>query len=213
MQQAREQTPVVASAVCGYVLATRTPAVWVARHHARAQDRPTVSMTMLAARRVERLTSHLSNSVCPVHGATTAEGGGGTVATLLTERQVKDFIVDGFLVLTPEDLPGGRERFASSFYDKARSIAGPDIIGSDYRSRDETLWEALTPEVNAVLGSSTVRGALTSLLGQDFLAPPGNSLMHVSQSSDQMYVHAVHPCQPARSHSRSLPRLVSPLWT
>lgn len=154
---------------------------------------------MLAARRVERLTSHLSNNVCPAHGATTAErgGAGGTLATsLLTERQVKDFIVDGFLVLTPEDLPGGRERFASSFYDKARSIAGPEVVGSDYRSRDETLWETLTPEVNAMLGSSTVRGALTSLLGPDFLAPPGNSLMHVSQPSDQMCVHAFNPCQP-----------------
>ena len=107
--------------------------------------------------------------------------------TLLTERQVKDFIVDGFLVLTPEELPGGREQFASKFYDKVRSIAGPEVVGGEYRSRDETLWEAVTPDVNTVLAASTVRGALTSLLGPDFVGPPGNSLMHISQPSDQMY--------------------------
>eukprot|EP01052_Picozoa_sp_SAG31_P044575 SAG31_NODE_7826_length_1588_cov_1.928811_2_plen_223_part_00 len=106
---------------------------------------------------------------------------------LLDAAAVKSFIVDGYLVMTPDDVPGGRENFAASFYDKAHSIAGPDIVGSEHRSRDETLWEALTPEVNAMLGSSTVRGALTSLLGPDFIGPPGNSLMHVSQPSDQMY--------------------------
>jgi hypothetical protein len=118
-------------------------------------------------------------------------GHGHTLLSLLTpavrRSQVKDFIVDGYLVITPDDVPGGREQFASSFYDKARSIAGPESLGSDYRSRDETLWEALTPEVNAVLGSPTTHGALTSLLGPDFIGPPGNSLMHVSQQSDQTY--------------------------
>ena len=120
--------------------------------------------------------------------------------------QVKDFIVDGYLVITPDGLPGGREQFASSFYSKARSIAGPDVVGNEYRSRDETLWEALTPEVNAVLSESAVHGALTSLLGPDFIGPPGNSLMHVSQPSDQMYAPLSLPASPSPSPSSTAHR-------
>ena len=139
-------------------------------------------------RRVGALAGHLS----PAGSAAGGPAGDSTVGEpagneLLTEAAVKSFIVDGFLVLQPEDVPGGREHFASSFYAKARSISGPEAVGDATRSRDETLWAELTPEVNAILGAPTTQGALTSLLGPDFLGPPGNSLMHVSQTSDQTF--------------------------
>eukprot|EP01050_Picozoa_sp_SAG11_P010709 SAG11_NODE_1089_length_5920_cov_12.988146_1_plen_135_part_00 len=57
--------------------------------------------------------------------ATGAEAGavamwedGAPRLTLLTETQVKDYIVNGFLVLDPRGLPGGQQQFANSFYAK-----------------------------------------------------------------------------------------------
>lgn len=38
-----------------------------------------------------------------------------------------------------------------------------------------------------MLSSPTVGGALASLLGPDLIAPPGNSLMHVAQPTDQTF--------------------------
>lgn len=140
--------------------------------------------------RVGSFAGHLSpnttgTSAAP--GAAAAPQPSATPVELLTEDAVKGFITDGFLVLQPEDVPGGREQFASSFLAKARSISGPEAVGDATRSRDETLWAELTPEINAVLGAPSTQGALTSLLGPDYIGPPGNSLMHVSQPSDQTF--------------------------
>jgi hypothetical protein len=61
------------------------------------------------------------------------------------------------------------------------------VLGANYRADDERLWASVTLEVNAVLSSPTVGGALASLLGPDLIAPPGNSLMHVAQPTDQTF--------------------------
>ena len=92
----------------------------------------------------------------------------------LSTLQLTSFIRDGFLLLpTVDELPAG---FCDRFYDKAYELRDAP--------RDE-LWGSLTDEVNAVLAGPTCRGALTSLLGPDFLMPPGNSHMHVSFQGDQ----------------------------
>ena len=133
-------------------------------------------------RRLRLVSAHLEP---PLQDEPAADTG---ALDLLTERQVKQYIIDGFVIVQPKELPGGIDRFASEFYDKARNIAGPDVVnpGSAHRDRTEMLWEELTPEVNAVLADRSTNGALTSLLGPDWIAPPGNSLMHVSQPTDQV---------------------------
>lgn len=153
----------------------------------------------LPCRRLGALGCHLQPSDTGGRSSSSIHAG---AAKLLTAQQVQSFIVDGFLVLTPDDdeLPGGRHEFASEFGDKAREIAGyaaaeaegeiTAAAGSSQHHRDRStteLWAALTPGVNTVLGARTTRGALTSLLGVDWVAPPGNSLLHVSQPTDQQF--------------------------
>ena len=142
------------------------------------------------ASRVSAILSHLNSA--PVDDdpivATGAAPDAATVSPerLLTEAQLKEYIVNGFLVIQP-DLPTAREAFADQFYSKVRDLVQPDIERPNLRDRDEALWEMVSPDINAVLGAPSVKGALTTLLGPDFLAPPGNSLMHVSGPNDQTY--------------------------
>ena len=75
---------------------------------------------------------------------------------LLTSQQVKDFIVNGFVVLKVDELPAG---FNDAFYEQAKELRD--------ESRD-LLWGELTPGVNHLLSTPTARGAISSLLGTDY---------------------------------------------
>ena len=150
------------------------------------------------ASRVGAILSHL-NSAPVDDGPIATTGAAPDAATvsperLLTEAQLKEYLVNGFIVIKPDDLPTAREAFADQFYSKVRDLVQPDEAapgqrwrGGDGENRDEALWEMVSPDINAVLGAPSVKGALTTLLGPDFLAPPGNSLMHVSGPNDQTY--------------------------
>ena len=92
---------------------------------------------------------------------------------LLTSQQVKDFIVNGFVVLKVDELPAG---FNDAFYEQAKELRD--------ESRD-LLWGELTPGVNHLLSTPTARGAISSLLGTDYFMPPGNSHMHIAMPGDQ----------------------------
>ena len=92
---------------------------------------------------------------------------------LLTSQQVKDFIVNGFVVLKLDELPAG---FNDAFYEQAKELRD--------ESRD-LLWGELTPGVNHLLSTPTARGAISSLLGTDYFMPPGNSHMHIAMPGDQ----------------------------
>ena len=142
------------------------------------------------ASRVSAILSHLNSAPVvdgPAAPGAPAAGESAPEARLLTEAQLKEYIVNGFLVIQPDDLPTAREAFADQFYSKVRDLVQPDIERPNLRDRDEALWEMVSPDINAVLGAPSVKGALTTLLGPDFLAPPGNSLMHISGPHDQTY--------------------------
>ena len=94
-------------------------------------------------------------------------------ALLLTSQQVKDYIVDGYVVLQVGELPAG---FNEQFYAEARALAA--------EPRD-VLWGELSGSVNHLLATPTCRGAVASLLGPDYFMPPGNSHMHVANPGDQ----------------------------
>lgn len=83
--------------------------------------------------RIAAVNAHLSPRMQALPAAARAVAGASTAGaegkvTLLTEAQVKDYIVNGYLVLTPEELPGGQEAFADSFYTKVKGISGPEVL-------------------------------------------------------------------------------------
>lgn len=92
---------------------------------------------------------------------------------LLTDRQLKDFLVNGVTILQIDDMP---REWHQSFYAKAlemsRSGAGRG-----------SLWSQM-PEITQVCRTPTVRGALTSILGRDYVMHPHRAL-HTSGSGDQ----------------------------
>jgi hypothetical protein len=137
-----------------------------------------------ARRRLARLRDHVRGGPPPrvlgmervAAGAAESEqptAAGAAPPKLLSTRQVKDFIVNGFLELQVPELPPG---FNESFYEEAKQLRD--------ESRD-TLWAALTPGVNTLLASPTCHGAMQSLLGTDYFMAPGNSHMHVANAGDQ----------------------------
>jgi hypothetical protein len=83
--------------------------------------------------RIAAVNAHLSPWTQAIPAAAARAAAGASTAgaegkvTLLTEAQVKDYIVNGYLVLTPEELPGGQEAFADSFYTKVKGISGPEV--------------------------------------------------------------------------------------
>ena len=106
---------------------------------------------------------------------------------LLTSQQVKDFIVNGFVVLNLDELPAG---FNDAFYEQAKELRD--------ESRD-LLWGELTPGVNHLLSTPTARGAISSLLGTDYFMPPGNSHMHIAMPGDQgFHKVSLSPSAPPR---------------
>ena len=92
---------------------------------------------------------------------------------LLTDRQLKDFLVDGVAILQIDEMT---REWHESFYGKAlemsRSGAGRG-----------SLWSQM-PEITQVCRTPTVRGALTSILGRDYVMHPHRAL-HTSGSGDQ----------------------------
>jgi hypothetical protein len=133
---------------------------------------------------LHRLSQHLQAAAATPNLTTSSSGAREQqrqttrqTTTPLSARQLQSFIRDGFLLLPTvvSEMPPG---FCERFYEKA------------YQHRNaprDQLWGELTDEVNAVLAGPTCKGALTSLLGADFLMPPGNSHMHVSFDGDQVF--------------------------
>ena len=91
---------------------------------------------------------------------------------LLTDRQLKNFLVDGVTILQIDEMP---REWHETFYAKAMEI---NRSGAGRGS----LWSQM-PEITQVCRTPTVRGALTSILGRDYVMHPHRAL-HTS-SGDQ----------------------------
>jgi hypothetical protein len=88
---------------------------------------------------------------------------------LLDDEGVAAFLTRGYLKLELGAMGELSQAFCEQFHE------------TSYRLRKAPrteLWAALSEQVNTLLTLPTVHGALVSLLGEHFLAAPGNSHMH-----------------------------------
>ena len=126
------------------------------------------------AQRLERLADHLTTvDSSPQLCRRNCAGGGGRqgqyAPKLLGDAEIAEFLSKGFLKFELGASGELSDSFCEQFY----------RTSFDLRAAPRTeLWSALTEQVNRILTTPTVRGALVSLLGPDFLVAPGNSHMH-----------------------------------
>ena len=140
--------------------------------------------------RLERLHAHL----CPRAAlqrslATGAEPAADEDAglKLLTDRQLKDFLIDGVAVIPVRDLS---EEWHSAFYAKATEQRSPTVNRQNRPRRN--VWEDM-PEITQICRTPTVRGALTSILGRDYVMHPHRALHTGGGTGDQGF--RTHPAQ------------------
>ena len=140
--------------------------------------------------RLERLHAHL----CPRAAlqrslATGAEPAADEDAglKLLTDRQLKDFLIDGVAVIPVADLS---PEWHSAFYAKATEQRSPTVNRQNRPRRN--VWEDM-PEITQICRTPTVRGALTSILGRDYVMHPHRALHTGGGTGDQGF--RTHPAQ------------------
>lgn len=96
----------------------------------------------------------------------------------LTNAQLQTFVERGVLQLQPRELPPEVHR---TIYDKCRTTW---LAGTPARRNELTRdMFADLPELNDVVGCATLRGALTSLLGEGYVQHPHRT-MHVRRAPD-----------------------------
>ena len=103
----------------------------------------------------------------------------------LTDDQLQRFLRDGFVVLRPDDLSADDHatlfKAACQVHDEARAVGGQvhlQVIGDNLRAR--------IPPLQQLLDSPTVRGALASVLGEDYLLHP-HHFVHEATTNDQSF--------------------------
>ncbi|PRP87179.1 phytanoyl-CoA dioxygenase [Planoprotostelium fungivorum] len=111
---------------------------------------------------------------------------------LLTDQQMSDFIVNGFLVLNTNLPP----TFHDKICEKTRSL---DTTAKDNNPGNNIL--PLVPELRQVFETPAVRGALTSVLGRDYIMhahryphvnAPGHPPQKIHRDSYYGYNHLRH---------------------
>jgi len=117
---------------------------------------------------------------------------------------VRSFVIDGYLVVRPEELGEG---FHEELYERSCTLKGWHV-GGDSDSTDAEppppsvtagAWEGL-PEISDLVQSPTVKGALSSLLGDDCVMHPHRALHTSNSFGDQGFVsHAHLPASPTSS--------------
>ena len=103
---------------------------------------------------------------------------------LLDDNQMAHFLRDGFVVLEPDglgdDFHAAMYDAACQVHDEARAIGGDSnhlqTIGDNLRAR--------IPDLDRLLVDPTVHGALTSVLGEDYILHP-HHFVHESSADDQ----------------------------
>ena len=132
---------------------------------------------MAAARRLRVLAAGLNGgaSSSPSAAQITEDGASITeldAPALLSDADVKQFLVDGCLALPMTDLPVGFHREL-----QAKSRAGFESLRAEGITEDRYVYEQL-PAMSDILSSPVLRGALISLLGEGYVQHPHRS-MHV----------------------------------
>ena len=109
-------------------------------------------------------------------GALQSQIAAGSAAepALLSDAQVKQFVVDGFIALPIRELGSS---FHRRVYDKSKAAFAR--IGAQGHHDARVVFGEL-PEMTDVLRSPTLTGALTSVLGADYVQHPHRS-MHVKE--------------------------------
>ena len=144
-------------------------------------------MPSAAARRLTSLRDQLLD-LNPANVASAAPQAEGAVPISaakqqfrLTDADVAAFVADGFVVL-PNLVEAGDidpsvcERiFELGYNQRDKPGMGP--------SRTE-LFEELSPHMNKVMASPTLRGGLESLLGPGYFMPPWNTHLHINGTGD-----------------------------
>eukprot|EP01051_Picozoa_sp_SAG22_P022870 SAG22_NODE_5657_length_976_cov_1.915621_2_plen_208_part_00 len=140
-------------------------------------------------RRIENLAGHL---LPPVSSSAAArEPSAEKDLKLLTDAQLKDFIVDGHLVLKVDELP---DAWHEQLYDKCR-----DAIDVNKTSERRSVWADVAPdEIKTICSGRTMVGALTSILGPDYMMHQHRAL-HVNGPTDQGF-HKDGNHVPVRDH-------------
>ena len=103
-----------------------------------------------------------------------------TVPKLLTDAQMQRFIARGYLCLRTE-LP---ESFHHSIYQRFDTLIGADAA----LNPGNNLLPAV-PELNQVFADPIVRGALTSVVGPDYVMHPHRALHNNPPGSDAQRIH------------------------
>ena len=115
-------------------------------------------------RRIQAMKSQIRNP-----DTRNAGGAAADAPILLTDAQVKKFIVHGFLALPIKELGSA---FHKSIYDKTKDAFGRFTE----EKQDPRLVFGELPEMTDVINSPTLRGAMTSVLGSNYVQHPHRSM-------------------------------------
>ena len=140
-----------------------------------------------------RLAS-MASHVAPQPHVAGAQPSGGGLGGLLEDGAMRSFISDGYLLL---DTAG---ELAPSWHAAVLEKASALVAAQPARQRTRAssvaptgaavdqaaLWAAMSPELERVVHSTTVRGALNSILGHDFIVSGGGH-MHEGAALDQFW--------------------------
>eukprot|EP01048_Picozoa_sp_COSAG05_P012685 COSAG05_NODE_1291_length_5263_cov_29.410147_2_plen_663_part_00 len=136
-------------------------------------------------RRVAVLKAQLAGSDTTAAAAPSAEPPSNALR-LLAEDELKRFVATGFIVINANTLS---QRWhldlavEAEAMTRAHAETDPPITGSDHQ---DAVWGALTPRIQRVIQSPALQGALTSILGCDFVFG-GGAHMHVASPTGQVY--------------------------
>jgi hypothetical protein len=142
-------------------------------------------MESLTGRRLQALARQLSTGAATPQAVTAPPDGHGNMEQQqhapperrLSEHEVAAFVRDGFCLVAVD-------QFTSAWHEAVHAKA--HAISEETGHNQNVLWERLTPEINAVIRSRPVRGALHSLLGGDYLFSGGGHC-HVAGPADQTH--------------------------
>ena len=105
---------------------------------------------------------------------------------------MKDFVRLGYATVRADGFPEGWHAALGAEAEavaRACKEATPPITGPDYQ---DAIWGPLTPRMRAVITCPALRGALTSILGRDFVFG-GGAHMHVAGPDGQAYHKGTRP--------------------
>ena len=117
-----------------------------------------------AHRRITSLTQQCEfGKAHPAHAAAVAgQAGGADPLRLLSDEQMKNFIAAGYIILPVTDMTPMHHEVV---YDKTKALYKPeDGGGVDFGNN---IFPAV-PELGDVFQTATIKGALTSLLGENY---------------------------------------------